>query len=569
MKRKKLLGDIFLEQGLLNKEQIDQALDAQKESGMKLGQILIQQGKISEFDLMEALSQHFKLTKYNSDDYPVDIGLKNLIPSEAAQKYQVAPLMKKGRLLIIAMSDPSDIETLDAIETLTNSEIEPVICTDWELTELIGRIYGTYSALGGVMESLDEMPYNPDEITGMEEVMENAQISSLQDMAEQVPVVRLVNSIVSHAVRQGASDIHISPEKDYVQTRFRIDGTLHEVPSPSKAMLLPIISRIKILSNMDISKSRISQDGRFTVAVGDKEINIRTSVIPTIYGENLVMRLLDMSTDFYTLDRLGMCLEDIEKINDLISKPYGMILSTGPTGSGKSTSLYALLKEMNKSDVNIITVEDPVEYRMKNIRQIQLNRRAGMTFAGGLKSILRQDPDIIMVGEIRDSETARIAIRSAMTGHMVLSTVHTNDAAGSIVRLLDLGIEPFLVSSVILASFAQRLIRTVCTKCKVSYSPSDRVLAQWGLDKMENTNFQRGTGCFSCMNTGFKGRTGIFEVLVIDKMIRGMILEKKSAQEITRAAQQAGKLRTLRDDAAAKVVAGITTIEEAASAVRV
>ena len=569
MKRKKLLGEIFLEQGLLSKEQVDRALKAQKESGMKLGQILIQQGEISEFDLTEALCQHFKLTKYNSDDYPVDTGLKNLIPSETAQKYQVAPLLKKGRLLIIAMSNPSDIETLDAIETLTNSEIEPVICTDWELTELIGRIYGTYSALGGVMESLDEMPYNPDEITGMEEVMENAQISSLQDMAEQVPVVRLVNSIVSHAVRQGASDIHISPEKDYVQTRFRIDGTLHEVPSPSKTMLLPIISRIKILSNMDISKSRISQDGRFTVAVGNKEINIRTSVIPTIYGENLVMRLLDMSTDFYTLNRLGMCPEDIEKINDLISKPYGMILSTGPTGSGKSTSLYALLKEMNKADVNIITVEDPVEYRMKNIRQIQLNRRAGMTFAGGLKSILRQDPDIIMVGEIRDAETARIAIRSAMTGHMVLSTVHTNDAAGSVIRLLDLGIEPFLVSSVILASFAQRLIRTVCTKCKVPYKPSDRVLAQWGLDKVKNTNFQRGTGCFSCMNTGFKGRTGIFEVLVIDKMIRDMILEKKSAQEITIAAQQAGKLRTLRDDAAAKVVAGITTIEEAASAVRV
>lgn len=320
---------------------------------------------------------------------------------------------------------------------------------------------------------------------------------------------------------------------------------------------------------MDISKSRIAQDGRFTVAVANKEINIRTSVIPTIYGENLVMRLLDMSTGFYTLDRLGMCLEDREKIEDLITRPYGMILSTGPTGSGKSTSLYALLKEMNKSDVNIITVEDPVEYRMKNIRQLQLNRRAGMTFADGLSAILRQDPDIIMVGEIRDVETARIAIRSAMTGHMVLSTVHTNDAAGAIVRLLDLEIEPFLISSVMLASFSQRLIRTICPKCKEPYMPSDRALVQWGLDKMENTNFQRGTGCFNCMNTGFKGRTGISEVLVIDEMIQDMILKRKSAQEITRAAQLAGKLRTLKDDAAAKVAAGITTIEEATSAVMV
>ncbi|MDL1964599.1 MAG: Flp pilus assembly complex ATPase component TadA [Deltaproteobacteria bacterium] len=569
MKKKKLLGKIFLEAGLLSEEQLDQALEAQKRSGMKLGQIFIQQGIISEFDLIEALCRHFKLTKYHPDDYSVDTSLKNLIPSEEAQKYQVAPLIKKGRLLKIAISNPSDIETLDAIETLTNSEIEPVVCTDWELTELMGRIYGKHSALGGVMESMDEIPYNPDEITGMEEVVESAKISSLQDMAEQVPVVRLVNSIISHAVRQGASDIHISPEKDYVHTRFRIDGTLHEVPSPSKAMLLPIISRLKILSNMDISKSRIAQDGRFTIAVSNKEINVRTSVIPTIYGENLVMRLLDMSTGFYTLDRLGMGVENRKKIEDLITKPYGMILSTGPTGSGKSTSLYALLKEMNKSDVNIITVEDPVEYRMKNVRQLQLNRKAGMTFAGGLKAILRQDPDIIMVGEIRDAETARIAVRSAMTGHMVLSTVHTNDAAGSIVRLLDLEIEPFLVSSVMLASFAQRLIRTVCSQCKKSYRPSDRVLVQWGLEKMENTNFQRGTGCFSCMNTGFKGRTGIFEVLVMDDMVQDMILQKKSAQEITRSAQQAGTLKTIKDDAIAKVVAGITTIEEAASSVRV
>jgi type IV pilus assembly protein PilB len=332
-------------------------------------------------------------------------------------------------------------------------------------------------------------------------------------------------------------------------------------------MLLPIISRFKILAGMDIATTRIPQDGRFTVRMEDKEINIRASAIPTIYGENLVLRLLDMGAGHYTLDRLGMFDDDREKIESAIYKPYGMILSTGPTGSGKSTSLYAILRRVNKPDINIITLEDPVEYRVERIRQIQLNRKAGMTFAGGLRSILRQDPDVIMVGEIRDSETAVIGVQAAMTGHRVLSTIHTNDAAGAITRLIDMGIEPFLVSSVLLVSFAQRLVRTVCPYCKEPYQPPERALKQFGLIELEGANFQRGKGCFNCMNTGYKGRIGVFEILLIDDMVQEMILKKQPAPEITRTAQQAGRLRTLKEDAAIKVFKGITTLEEAASAV--
>ena len=342
-----------------------------------------------------------------------------------------------------------------------------------------------------------------------------------------------------------------------------------EVPSPPKSLFLPIIARMKILSNMDITVSRIPQDGRFTLKLDKKEINVRVSSIPTIYGENMVLRLLDTSGGVYSLDRLGMIASDMEKIENVSHKPYGMVLSTGPTGSGKSTSLYAILNAINKPDINIMTLEDPVEYRINNIRQIQLNRKAGMTFASGLRSILRQDPDVIMVGEIRDAETAAISVQAAQTGHRVLSTVHTNDAAGAITRFIDMGIEPFLVSSVLLVSFAQRLVRTICPYCKEPYVPSEKAYSALGItpDEAKAANFQHGKGCYQCKNTGYKGRTGLFEVLVNDEMIQDMILRKRSSQEIARAAVEAGNLRTLQKDAANKALQGITTLEEAMTAV--
>ena len=561
------MGEMLLEAGLLTEEQLRQALGDHKKFGLKLGQFLVHHGIVSESEIVELISRQLKVAKYRPDKYPVDLGLSKIIPADIAQKYQVVPLRKKGQLLVIAMTDPLDIKAMDTIEVLANTEVEPVICTEQELNQMFGSLYGAYSDIDGVLESIEQVQYDTDTDTEIETTIEDVEVSSLHDMAEEVPVVRLVNSILSQAVREKASDVHISPEKDYVQVRFRVDGRLHEVPAPQKSMFLPIVSRLKILAGIDIAVSRIPQDGRFTIKMDNKEINIRASTIPTIYGENLVLRLLDTSAGVYTLDRLGMSQGDMDKIESMIIKPYGMILSTGPTGSGKSTSLYSILKKINEPDINIITLEDPVEFRIEKIRQIQLNRRAGMTFASGLRSILRQDPDVIMVGEIRDDETATIAVQAALTGHRVFSTVHTNDAAGAITRLLDMGIEPFLVSSVMLVSFAQRLVRKICPYCKEPYSPPKEALAHWGLDKIEGANFQRGRACFQCMGTGYKGRTGIFEVLVIDEMVQDMILKRKSAQEITRASHQVGRLRTLNEDAADKVLKGITTLEEAALAV--
>ena len=566
MRKRKKLGAIFIEAGLLTEDQLKRALLNQKKAGLMLGQYLLQQNIVQEDQLIDGLSRQLKIQRYSPDRYPIEPDLAELLPFDVCQRNKVIPLRKRGKLLTVAMVDPMDINSLDALEFIAGMEVEPVICSEREINQLIRLTYGVQS---GFMEGLEKMDDVEIDVEPGTEDEEEVQISSLQDQAAEPPIVRLVNSIITQAVREGASDVHISPEAHTVQLRFRIDGRLQEVSSPSKSMILPIISRIKILSNMDIAVSRIPQDGRFTVKIEKREINVRVSSIPTIHGENLVMRLLDMSTGVYTLDRLGMSPEDSAKLRSVISKPYGMILSTGPTGSGKSTSLYSILTEINRPDINIITLEDPVEYRMPKIRQIQLNRKAGMTFASGLRSILRQDPDVMMVGEIRDAETAGIATQAALTGHRVLSTVHTNDAAGAVTRLMDMEIEPFLVASVLLVSFAQRLVRVNCPYCKESYRPPEEALSAWGLDKVENADFQRGRGCSQCMHTGYRGRTGVFEILTNNEMIRQMILDGKTAQDITKAAREAGQLRTLRDDAANKVARGITTLEEAASTIMV
>ena len=568
MAAKKRLGEMLVDAEILTEEQLKRAVAEHRKAGLKLGQYLSRQGLVNENQIVDTLSQQLKIEKYHPDQYPLDMDLARMIPFETAQKLQVAPLRKKGRLLTVAMTDPLDINTMDSIEITTNSEVEPVVCTEHEVTQLINGLYGQQSGLSGVMEGMEIEPQSEEE-AAQEKSAEEVQVTSLQDMAGEAPVVRLVNSIFAQAIRERASDIHVSPQQNSMQVRFRMDGKLHEVPSPPKSLALPIIARIKILANMDITVSRIPQDGRFTLKMDKREINVRVSSIPTIHGENVVLRLLDMSTGVYSLDRLGMIRPDRDKIEKLIRKAYGMILSTGPTGSGKSTSLYSILNALNSTDTNIITIEDPVEYRIDKIRQVQLNRKAGMTFASGLRSILRQDPDIIMVGEIRDSETAAIAIQAAQTGHRLLSTIHTNDAAGAITRFIDMGVEPFLIASALLVSFAQRLVRTICPYCEESYQPSESALAAWGLDKAENPNFKRGKGCYQCMNTGYKGRTGIFEVLVNDEMVQELILKRKSSQEITRIAVAEGKLRTLKEDAASKVLQGITTLEEAASSVMV
>jgi len=569
LKRKKRLGEMLIEEGLITEDQLKEALVEHKRAGLKLGEYLIQKGVVRESQIIDMLSRQLKIEKYDPSKYPVDNSLANILPYSIAQKYNVAPIKKKGFLLKVATVDPMDIEALDTIETHTNLEVEPVICSQRELTQIMTAIYGLTTGLMSVIGGMEDLQYRGAEEETEKEDIRDLEVTSLHDLAKDPPVVRLVNSIISQAIREGASDVHIGPEKNYVQVRFRIDGKLHDMPAPPKAMLLPLISRIKILAQMDIANTRVPQDGRFTVRMDGKEINVRASTIPTIYGEHLVLRLLDMSSGIYSLEELGMSEEDQKKLKDAIKKPYGMILSTGPTGSGKSTSLYAILQNLNSPDINIITVEDPVEYRIDKIKQVQLNRKAGMTFASALRSILRQDPDVIMVGEIRDAETASIAVQAALTGHRVLSTMHTNDAAGAITRLINMEIEPFLVSSVLLVSFAQRLVRKICPNCIETYIPSEQVLKNWGIPDYVGMEFKRGKGCPQCMNTGYRGRTGIFEVLVNDEMIQQMILERRSSQEITRVAVDAGKLRTLKEDALSKVLKGITTFEEAASAVMV
>jgi len=569
VRNRKKLGEMLIEAQIITEEQLKQAMIDHVRANIKLGQFLVREGIVGGGQITDLVSRQLKIHKYQADIYPIDISLADMLPLDMVQKHQAIPIARSNSLLTVAMTDPTDINALDTIEFHTNMEVEPVICTYQEWNHLLGTLYGAYSTMGGMLQSMEGMEIERalEEEPAKESAVDDLEVRSLQDMSEEAPVIRLVNSILSQAVRDGASDIHISPEKERVQVRFRVDGKLHEVPAPPKSLHLLIVSRLKILSNMDISLSRIPQDGRFTIRMDNKEINIRASTIPTIYGENMVLRLLDTSSGIYSLQELGMVEADIRKIKGMITKPYGMILSTGPTGSGKSTTLYSILKQINQPDIHIITLEDPVEYRVNKIRQIQLNRKAGMTFASGLRAIMRQDPDVIMVGETRDAETAGIAVQAALTGHRVLSTVHTNDAAGAITRFIDMGVAPFLVSSVMLVCIAQRLVRKVCPHCRQSYNPPKAALSFWGLDKFANARFVKGAGCYHCMDKGYKGRTGLFEVLVIDEMVQEMILNRQSAREITRAAQRAGHLRTLREDAAEKVARGITTLDEAASAV--
>ena len=567
MPEKMKLGQILLEAELLSVAQLRQALAVQKKRKIKLGQLLVQEGTVRESQLVDLLARQLNIEKYGPDNITIDLELAKILPAEMAYTYQVAPIRKINSLLTIAMPDPLDINAFDAVVRHTKIEVETVICTEQQLNQLLNSLYGSFAGITDILEGMSDLTI--DKADDRTAVTDDVEMSSLQNMAEEAPVVALANSILLQAIRDGASDVHISPARAHVRVRFRVDGKLHEMPAPPRPMFLPFVSRLKILAGMDIAVSRIPQDGRFTVKMKNRDINIRASTLPSIYGENVVLRLLDTSSGIYSLDRLGMPADDRSKINTAVTRPYGMILSTGPTGSGKSTSLYAILKQLNQPEVNIITVEDPVEYRMNDILQIQLNRKAGMNFAKGLRSILRQDPDVIMVGEIRDRETASVGVQAALTGHRVLSTIHTNDAASAVTRMIDMGIEPFLVSSVMAVSFAQRLVRRICPGCKEEYRPPDDVLNYWELAGTEDAVFARGNGCLNCMNTGYKGRTGLYEVLVVDEAIQELILNNKPAREIEGVAIASGNFTPLKQNALDKVTRGITTFEEAASAVLV
>ncbi len=567
MRKKLRLGEMLIQEGLLSQEQLQNALQENKGTNLKLGQFLVRNNICKEEQIVNMLSRQLRIERYDPSNYDLDPDLDELLALEKAKELGAVPVYKTGKVLYVATTDPLDIQALDNLEALTNMEIEPLVCTWAEFDQALAAMYGLYQDLDFVMQDVQPdmsamLDQGQDQEQGLALEQEDLDVHALESQADQAPVIRMVNSILAQAVKQKASDVHLSPEKDRVQARFRVDGKLRPVPAPAQKLMPALTSRIKILSNMDISVTRIPQDGRFTVVMEGREINVRVSCIPTIYGENVVLRILDMSAGIYSLDELGMYIEDLQKMEEVIHKPHGMILSTGPTGSGKSTSLYAILKSINQPDINIMTLEDPVEYRVPGVRQVQLNVKAGMSFASGLRSILRQDPDVIMVGEIRDAETARIGVQAAMTGHRVLTTVHTNDAAGAVARLMDMGIEPFLISSVLLVSFAQRLMRRVCTHCARPYTPPEQGLLSLGLEQSSNCTFLQGQGCPRCMHTGYKGRVAAFEVLKVDDTVRDMIMHQASAAEINQTLIQEGKLSTLREDAARKICQGLTTVEE-------
>ncbi len=568
MAERKRLGEMLVDAELITEVQLQEALSGAKTIGLKLGQYLISKGIVNENSIVNAVSEQTNIKIYDPVKYTADPDISKIMEVETVSKFKAIPLYKKGDVLTIAMVDPLDIMAIDYIEILTDSEVETMICTEQNFNYLISNTFGAYAGEDNLMQQVQDIQEM--DVVEEEDIYQNEMIeSSLHDMAEEAPVIKLVNSILSQAVREAATDVHISPEKEYSEIRFRVDGKLHHIPAPSKKMFLPVVSRIKILANLDISVSRIPQDGRFTIIMNHREINIRVSTIPTVYGENVVLRLLDTSSGIHSLEKLGFSENDIASLQKMISMPYGMILCTGPTGSGKSTTLFSMLKEINNPDHNIITLEDPVEYRMEHIRQVQLNRKANMTFASGLRSILRQDPDVVMVGEIRDSETAKVAVQAALTGHMVFSTVHTNDAAGAITRLLDMGIESFLIASVLLVTIAQRLVRRVCPYCKESYTPTHEELQYWGLSRENPVEFVRGKGCNQCMESGYKGRIGFYEILYTDDAVREMILKGASANEIAKVTASTGQLTTLKMDAVQKILDGDTSVKEAVSAMMV
>lgn len=528
-KEKKSLGESLVKKGVITPDQLKQAEDEARAQAKPLRQILVAKGLISEEDLTAFLSQQLNLPHIDLTNYLIDPKIIDLVPEDLARKHLFIPVLKIGKALTVAMVDPLDVFALDELRMKTDLEIEPAVTGETELKKALDQHYRTKGTMEEVIEHLDR------EELGIR-AEEEPELKKLQGIAEEPPVIKLVNLMVIAAVREGASDIHIEPEEEALKTRFRVDGILHERTSPPKYLQSAIISRIKIMASLNIAERRIPQDGRIQMKLEGREIDIRVSFIPTMYGENAVLRLLDRSNAILELKQLGFLSSALAKYEKLIVRPHGIILVTGPTGSGKTTTLYASLNMINSEDKNIITIEDPIEYHLGGIRQMQVNPKVGLKFATGLRSILRQDPDVIMVGEIRDLETAEIAVQAALTGHLVFSTLHTNDAPGAVTRLLDMGVEPFLISSSVIGILAQRLVRTICEECK-------------------------GKGCKVCLSTGFKGRTGIFELMLADEEIRKLTAAKASSDELRKAAVKAG-MKTLRQDGEEKVKQGLTTKEE-------
>ncbi|MGQ9523395.1 MAG: type II secretion system ATPase GspE [Armatimonadota bacterium] len=548
--KKGRLGEILIERGLITEEQLHEALEQQKRSGELIGQVLINLGYVQERDVLEALGEQLGLPVVTLTEHSVDPVALGQVPSEFAMRHQLIPLRSDDHTITVAMANPLDVQPLDDLRLVTGCEIKPAIASPSEIKRAIEQFY--------MEKMIQDISEQEADITADE----GPDIADLQRMATEALVIQLVNLIIHQAVQERASDIHIEPFERELKVRYRIDGVLREAQSPPKRLHPAIVSRIKILADMNIAERRLPQDGRIQLRVSGRRIDIRVSTIPTLYGESVVMRILDKSMGLLTLEELGMQAQALERFRRLISVPHGIILVTGPTGSGKSTSLYAALMEIYSVEKKIITIEDPVEYQLPGVNQIQVRPNIGLTFASGLRHIVRQDPDVIMVGEIRDPETADIAINAALTGHLVFSTLHTNDSAGAITRLLDMHVEPYLVASTLIGSIAQRLVRRICTKCKTTTQLRPEYLREVGFpEEMVNHKFAVGRGCDECGGTGYKGRIGVFEMLVIDDEIRRMIVERSSATVIKQYAVSKG-MTTLLADGREKILQGISTVDE-------
>jgi type IV pilus assembly protein PilB len=547
------IANQLVESSLISQEQLELALTEQTKTGGSLGYNLVKTGSISEKAFAEFLSQTYQVPAVDLDDLEADEHSIELIPTEVATKFQVVPIKREGRVLTVAMANPDNIFAIDDIKFITGLEVRPVVATETAIKRAIDRFYESADSLAEVMKDMQE------DFEIVEELDDDASLAEVQ--SEDAPVVKLVNSLITDAVNKGASDIHVEPFEKKVRVRYRIDGVLHEMMSPPFKMKGAITSRLKIMAELDIAEKRVPQDGRIKIRIGNKKIDLRVSSLPTIFGEKIVMRILDKSNLQIDLTKLGFQAEALQKLVKGIEMPYGMVLVTGPTGSGKTTTLYSALNKINLPEYNIMTAEDPVEYNIDGINQVMVHEEIGLTFAAALKAFLRQDPNIVMVGEVRDLETASIAVKAALTGHLVLSTLHTNDAPSTINRMIDMGIEPFLVSSSVNVIMAQRLVRKLCTKCKKKEKIHPEALRELGATSGEAFDIYKAEGCPACSNTGYSGRTGLYEVMPISDALREMILNRASASEIKEQAVREGMI-TLRGDGIIKLKAGITSLEE-------
>ena len=549
------IGQKLLDAGLIDENALVKAAQQQKSTGGSLTGNLVKIGAISEEGLLDFLSRHFGAAPVNLSNYEPDPALIRLIPGDVATKFMALPVSRTGRRLIVAMANPTNIFAIDDIKFITGYEVEPHVATEASLRRAIDRAYDSAGTMADVMKNMEE------DVSVVEEEDPNEGEGAAG--ADEAPIVKLVNSLIADAVRKGASDIHIEPYEKTMRVRFRIDGVMQEMMAPPFKFKAAIISRLKIMAELDIAERRVPQDGRIKIKILNRTIDLRVSSLPTIFGEKIVMRILDKANLNIDLEKLGFEPASMKEFVSAIANPYGMVLVTGPTGSGKTTTLYSALSRVSSPEVNVMTAEDPVEYNIDGINQVLVNEDVGLTFSAALKAFLRQDPNIIMVGEIRDIDTASIAVKAALTGHLVLSTLHTNDAPSAVGRMIDMGVEPFLVASSVNLVLAQRLVRRVCSECKERIELNEELLRELQLDPAEakKGTFFQGRGCIECSNTGYRGRQGVYEVMPISPRLRELILDRASAGEIKKQAIHEGML-TLRRDGLQKLKRGLTSVEE-------